>query len=185
MLDTLKLIVVLHPQSYFWNICPAFILTCNYSPDNLPVKLSRFHQQSLLSWKLCFTHGFSPHKTLLWNNECITIRYIYIFDSKWFERSVNNILSVLNEHSFVLSYESFISRQNFPIPFREYNSVIKAIPSSLLNLLKSHLSFCEGIRPGGSSVLLLNGINIQGKECSNRGHRLGKDMAFTSQILYS
>ena len=142
----------------------AFISTCNYSPDKLPVTLSKFHQQSLLSWKLCFVHNFSPHKTLTWNNEYLTIRNKSLFYSKWSERSINNILSVLDEHSFVLSYESFMSRHNFPIPFKEYNSVIKAIPSGLINLMKSHLSFCEKIRPEGTSVLLLNGINIQDKK---------------------
>ena len=113
----------------------AFILSCNYSPDKLPVTLSKFHQQSLLSSKLCFVHNFSPHKTLIWNNECITIRNKFLFYSKWFERSINNILSILDEHGFVLSYESFMSRHNFPIPFKEYNSVIKAIPSGLINLI--------------------------------------------------
>ncbi len=146
----------------------AFVLTCNYAPDKLPVTLSKFHQQSLLSWKLCFIHNFSPHKTLLWNNECITIRNKSLFYSKWFNRSINNILSVLDERGHVLCYESFISRRNFPIPFKEYNSVIKAIPSGLLSLMKSHLSFHEETRPEGTSVLLLNGINIQDKKCNNK-----------------
>ena len=105
---------------------------------------------------------------MLWNKGCITTRNKSIFYSKWFERSINNILSVLDEHGLVLSYESFISRHNFPIPFKEYNSVIKAIPSGLPNLMKSHLSFCKGIRPEGSPVLLLNGINIQDKKCNNK-----------------
>lgn len=42
--------------------------------------------------------------------------------------------------------------------------VIKAIPSGLLSY---HLSFHEGTRPEGTSVLLLIDINIQDKKCNN------------------
>lgn len=93
---------------------------------------------------------------------------ISLFYSKWSERGINNILSVLDKHGLVLPYESFISRHNFPVPFKEYNSVIKAIPSGLLSLMKSHLFFCKEVRPEGQFVLLVNGINIQDKKCNNK-----------------
>ena len=34
--------------------------------------------------------------------------------------------------------------------------------------MRSHLSFCERTGPEGTSVLLLNGINIQDKKCNNK-----------------
>ncbi len=43
----------------------SFILKCNYLPSKLPMALSKFHQQCLLAWKLCYVHSFSPHRTCL------------------------------------------------------------------------------------------------------------------------
>ncbi len=57
----------------------SFLLKCNLLPGKLPISLSNFHQQCLLSWKLCFVHGFSPHKVLLWNNADITVRNMSLF----------------------------------------------------------------------------------------------------------
>ena len=69
-------------QSYFSKniVGLAFILTCNYTPDKLPVMLSKFHQQFFDESfpGNCFIHNFSPHRNLLWNNECIAIRNIII-----------------------------------------------------------------------------------------------------------
>ena len=59
----------------------SFVLICNYAPNRLPVALSKFHQQSLLAWKLCYTHNFSPHRTFLWNNNNITIKNTSLFFS--------------------------------------------------------------------------------------------------------
>ena len=42
-----------------------FLLTCNYKTTKLPIKLSKCIQQALLGWKLCYTHNFSPHKTII------------------------------------------------------------------------------------------------------------------------
>ena len=79
------------------------------------------------------------------------------------------------EYGLVLSYENFISLYNFRIPFKEYNLVIKAIPLGLLNLMKSHLSFCEGTIAEGASVLLLNGINIQEKKYNHKHKSIFQD----------
>ena len=55
----------------FWAIIPNmifqklggidFILRCDFHCTSLPVKLSTFHQQALLYWKLIYKHNFTPH----------------------------------------------------------------------------------------------------------------------------
>ena len=70
------------PES-LWNFIPhnifqkvgglRFLMGCNFTVSKLPLKLSKFYQQALRSWKLCYVHNFSPHKELLWNNDHITI----------------------------------------------------------------------------------------------------------------
>ncbi len=52
----------------------SFLLRCNFLPGKLPFKWSKFHQQVLLAWKICFHHNLSPHKMLFWNNCLITSR---------------------------------------------------------------------------------------------------------------
>ena len=51
----------------------SFLLKCNFLPNRLPLQMSKFHQQTLLAWKLAFVHNFSPHKTFLWNNSNILL----------------------------------------------------------------------------------------------------------------
>lgn len=48
-----------------------FFLKCDYDLSKLPLKLSAFHQQILLFWKLIHTHNFTPHNTPIWNNKYI------------------------------------------------------------------------------------------------------------------
>ncbi len=49
-----------------------FLLNCNFNSSKLPIKLSNFHKQALLSWMIIYKHNFSPHKCLIWNNKYIT-----------------------------------------------------------------------------------------------------------------
>ena len=80
----------------------SFVLICNYAPNRLPVALSKFHQQSLLAWKLCYTHNFSPRRTFPWNNNNITIKNTSLFYPKWFERNIVNNLSLFDEHGSIM-----------------------------------------------------------------------------------
>ncbi len=70
----------------------SFLLRCNFLPGKLPIKLSKFHQQVLLAWKISFHHNFSPHKMLLWNNCLITSRNKSLYLHRWFERNILYIL---------------------------------------------------------------------------------------------
>lgn len=65
-----------------------FLLKCHYNITKLPLKLSRFYQQALLAWKLCYSHNFSPHKSIIWNNECITKRNKSLYLQNWIDRLI-------------------------------------------------------------------------------------------------
>ena len=105
-----------------------FLLTCNYKTTKLPIKLSKFIQQALLAWKLCYTHNFSPHKTIIWNNVNITVGKKSIFKQKWFDRGVLYVNDLFDTNGLLLSYDRFLLIKSFPVTSKEFNSVIKAIP---------------------------------------------------------
>lgn len=120
-----------------------FFLKCNYSPSKLPLHLSKFHEQALLSWKLIYVHNFSPHKSLLWNNQDITVKNKSIFFPTWHAHGVSFIIDLVDKQGNILSYENFMSCFNFPIRAHEFITVCKAIPSGILQLMKCHSSFLQ------------------------------------------
>ena len=118
-----------------------FLLKCNYLPDKLPIKLSKFHQQALLAWKLSFVHNFSPHKALLWNNSEITAKGKSLFLLKWHRKGISHVVQLFDGSGTLLSYGQFITVNDFPILPKEFKSVICAIPSGLSQLIKNHFSY--------------------------------------------
>lgn len=82
-----------------------FLWKCNYSLAKLPIKLSKFHEQALLAWKLCYVHNFSPHKTLLWNNKDI-VKNKSLFFPKWFERNIIFVLDLFDKEGNILFYRT-------------------------------------------------------------------------------
>lgn len=144
----------------------SFLLKCNFLPSRLPLKLSKFHQQALLAWKLAFVHNFSPHKAFLWNNCDICIRNKSLFFPKRYQRHMNHILILFDESGNMLSYEQFMSVHNFPIPFKEFKSLTRAIPNGLVQLVKNHSCYGENhmIQP----LLMLDGIELTDKKCNNK-----------------
>uniref|UniRef100_A0A671UBE6 Reverse transcriptase domain-containing protein n=1 Tax=Sparus aurata TaxID=8175 RepID=A0A671UBE6_SPAAU len=143
-----------------------FLLKCNFLPNRLPIKLSKFHQQTLLAWKLAFVHNFSPHKAFLWNNSNILIRNKSLFLPKWFERGIIHILHLFDNAGNMLSYEHFMSVHSFPVLSREFINVTRAIPIELIQLIKSHLSYSE--YKTSQPVLMLNGIELTDRRCNNK-----------------
>ncbi len=138
----------------------SFILKCNYLPSKLPIALSKFHQQCLLAWKLCYVHSFSSHRTCLWNNRDITIRNKPLFFPRWFQNNINCILCLFDDSGNILSYEQFMSYHSFPTPPKEFNKVIKAISPGLIHLVKCHSLFNPRSSVVTRSTLLLEGVDL-------------------------
>lgn len=132
------------PQNIFKRVGGLkFLLTCNFSSSKLPIKLSKFHEQALLAWKLCFVHNFSPHKVKLWNNESILVKNKSIFFKNWHEKVIDYLCDMLDSRGNVYSYYDFMSKYDFPIVHKEFLTVVKAIPNGLVHLMKCHLLFEE------------------------------------------
>lgn len=130
-----------------------FLLKCNYSFAKLPLKLSAFHKQVLLAWKICYKHNFSPHRCIIWNNENINKSNKSIFLQKWFERK-----DLFEDDGQIISYSSF-SNSNTRI---QLSNQIPTGKRELLQLLLAWvvLSITEPI--------LIDGVDLASKKCSNK-----------------
>jgi len=135
-----------------------FLLLCDYSISKLPVTLSNFYQQALKAWKLCYVHNFSPHKAILWNNAYITVNRKSLYFQRWKDKGIYFLSDLLDQSAQFLSYETFMNKWAFPIKYREYYSVIKAVPSGLMMLMRSHMSSLNICR--SDPVLYLNGVDF-------------------------
>ena len=56
-------------------------------------------------------------------------------------RGILTLFLIFDNKGNILTYEQFKTLKEFPIPFREFISVIKAVPSGLTTLMKSNLNF--------------------------------------------
>lgn len=98
----------------FWFIVPSAIfnklgginvfLRCDFECTSLPVKLSAFHQQVLLYWKLLFKHNFTPHNTAVWNNRYIKIGRKSVYFEEWKSKRIWAIAHFLDDNGNLLLY---------------------------------------------------------------------------------
>lgn len=114
-----KLLMIFHLYlSYiFDNWWLFFVLKCNYLPSNLPIILSKFHQQCLLAWKISYIHNFSPHKAFIWNNVDTTIKNKSIFFSRWYDNGIYNVIALFDRSGAIFNYKQFLSCHNLPVRF--------------------------------------------------------------------
>lgn len=142
------------------------LMSCTYNVSKLPIKLSKFHQQALLAWRLCYVHNFSPHKEILWNNENITIKRKSLYKKNWFERGIVFVSDLFDSHGNLYNYETFLKETSIPIKNKEYCEVIQAIPSGMKSLMESHLKYqtCARIIP----ELSLLSAKLTDAKCTNK-----------------
>ncbi len=69
-----------------------------------------------------------------------------IFKQNWFDRGIIFVTDLFDTNGLFLSYERFLLIKSFPVTSKEFNHVIKAIPSALSQLLKCHLQFQDVLR---------------------------------------
>lgn len=92
-----------------------FLMTCNYNIAKLPIKLSKFYQQALLAWKMCYMHNFSPHKTIIWNNGDITIGRKSIFKQNWIDKGILYVSDLFDINGILRDYDRFLHIKAFPV----------------------------------------------------------------------
>lgn len=143
-----------------------FLMRCDFELSKLPLKLSVFHQQVLMCWKLAFSHNFSPHKTCIWNNRFIIHHNKSLFYRNWFQYNILSILDVMDTSGNILSYNDFCLKHKFVCHPKEFFTVIKAIPKSMILLMKgilSHYSVTFTL-----PTLCLGELSIKDCKCNNK-----------------
>ncbi len=129
-----------------WNFIPnfifnqlgglSFLLMCDYKIEKLPVKLSTFHAQALLAWKLIYKHNFSPQRYFIWNNRCILYKHKSIFLKNWFDKGIVLVSHLFNNQGYLMTYEEFLVHFNFPVTPKEFSLVFSAINSCIVSLFR-------------------------------------------------
>ncbi len=163
-----------------WNIFPNYVfnevgginllLKCNYKIEKIPIKLSNFHRQALLAWKLIYKHNFSPTNFCIWNNENILYKNKSLFYKNWFDHGIIHVKQLFNDGGQLLSYQEFLNKFQLPVPPKEFAVVIDALPRGVLQLYK-----CSGTRdltlpPAGTfdNSVFVGEVDIIKKKCSNK-----------------
>ncbi len=129
-----------------WNFIPnfifdqlgglSFLLMCDYKIEKLPVKLSAFHAQALLAWKLIYKHNFSPQRYFIWNNRCILYKHKSIFLKSWFDKGIVLVSHLFNTQGYLMTYDEFLEHFNFPVTPKEFSLVLSAINSGIVSLFR-------------------------------------------------
>lgn len=142
-----------------------FLLKCNYKIEKLPIKLSDFHKQALLAWKLIYKHNFSPTNLCIWNNESILYKNKSLFYQKWFDHGIILVSQLLNTEGQLLRYHEFLSKFHLPVSPKEFAVVFDAIPRGILHLLRG-----SGVsnKDSFNSAIFIEGLDITKKRCSNK-----------------
>lgn len=117
---------------------------------------------------MCYKHNFTPHRAIIWNNENIVKGNKSIFISKWFEKNVIYIQDLFGDDGQILSYGTFINKYLFPIPPRDFNSVIRSILTGIKELFKA---LDRQVTASITEPILIDGIKMSEKICSNKHGR--------------
>ncbi|KAI2663184.1 (S)-phenoxypropionate/alpha-ketoglutarate-dioxygenase [Labeo rohita] len=143
-----------------------FLLSCDFEPSKLKCKLSSFHSQVLLYWKLIYKHNFSPHSCSLWNNKCILIKGKSVYFQDWMDKGVWSIVHIMDGCGNFLSYDDFCVKYNIICTQKLYASLLKAGPAGLVQLIKGALCYCSEIPRLGN--LIISGVNLTEQSCKNK-----------------
>lgn len=64
------------------------------------------------------------------------------------------------------NYETFLNEKKIPIKYKEFHNVIKAIPSGIQELMKSHLAYQACVSTIGE--LTISSVNLLDAKCTNK-----------------
>lgn len=134
------------PNSMCFHIPPSiferfggldFFIKCDFELSKVPFALSQFHKQILHYWKMIFSHNFTPHNSVLWNNRSILSNQKSLFNTKWFNKGIIFIIDIMDSNGIFLEYQSFIYKYVLISTYRDDHSVIKAVPLALARLIQN------------------------------------------------
>ncbi len=105
----------------------------------------------------------------IWNNELITVKGKSLFFEKWLDHGLMYLSDLFDSSLRIYSYDSFFSTFNFTIKCKEFSVVTNAIPSGLIHLMCSHLTYYKV--DNKDSNFLINGKNVFDKKFTNKDIR--------------
>uniref|UniRef100_A0A1A8L6V8 Reverse transcriptase domain-containing protein n=1 Tax=Nothobranchius pienaari TaxID=704102 RepID=A0A1A8L6V8_9TELE len=123
------------------------LLKCDFNIKKLPIKLSQFHQQVLLYWKLLYNHNFTPHNTPIWNNRYITIKNKSLYKKDWMDKGIWSLIHLTDNEGRVMTHENFCHKYNITVDQNSFASIIRAIPIPTLNLIQEIVSNSHSVSP--------------------------------------
>ncbi len=155
------------PKSVFKKVGGLdFLLKCDFEVSKLPIKLSKFHKQILYYWKMIFTQNVSPHCSTLWNNRTITVNRKTVFKKEWYGKNVLHVVDLLDETGQIIQHNAFMEKFEIKCSFRDFNTLCKAIPFALKQLIQNTLTYSK------VSVKLpelkIGEVYIGDKKCNNK-----------------
>ena len=158
----------------FWFIVPNMIFKkmggidflLRFECSSLPLKLSTFHQQVLLYWKLIYSHNFTPHNTPVWNNRYILLSRKSVYIEDWKSKGVWAVAHFLDDTGNVLQFEDFCKKYQIQCNVKHYNRVIKAIPISLRAMVREDIRYYK-VSPE-LRQLCINGLDFCDFKCTNK-----------------
>lgn len=116
------------PNNIFKKVgCMQFLLQCNYNVSKRPMKVSA----TGCCGKTLFCSQLLPHKTIIWDNECIVSKNTSIFLKHWVDKKLIYLADLQNEEGQIFNYEDFLRIEGFPITYKEFKMVTNAIPSGI------------------------------------------------------
>lgn len=111
-----------------------FLLKCDFCVSKLPIKLSRFHQQVLLCWKLAYKHNFTPHNSAIWNNRYILSKRKSLCFCDCLEKGIWLVVHLMDSEGNLLDYADFINKYNINCTKPKYLEITRAVPEGMMNL---------------------------------------------------
>lgn len=170
------LLNLLKEKDTIWNTFPKhvfnlmgglkFLLKCDYKIEKLPVKLSGYHQQALLSWKLAYKHNFSPTSYYIWNNGNILYKNKSLYFKNWVENDILLVKQLMSSNGNLLTYGEFLFKFKLPVTPKEFAVVFDALPSGVLQLLQGTTE--SAITNLHDKSILIGEVDVTKKKCSNK-----------------
>ena len=116
-----------------------FLLVCDFEISKLPIKLSKFHQQVLLNWKMMFKHNFSPHNVPLWNNRVILSRGRSMIMEDWMTKQIWSVIYIMDGNGNILELNDFNAKYNTSCSSGIYEKVSQNVPKALLQSIRNNI----------------------------------------------
>uniref|UniRef100_A0A8C6M6K1 Reverse transcriptase domain-containing protein n=1 Tax=Nothobranchius furzeri TaxID=105023 RepID=A0A8C6M6K1_NOTFU len=170
----------------FWYSIPSHIfnkmgglkilLLSDFDINKLPTKLSEFHKQVLMYWKLLYVHNYSPHSSIIWNNRYVLCRNRSLFYEDWMNRKIWSVVHLMKDNGELLGYDEFCLKYNFSPPKSDFIKLLIALPKEVVFQYRNIIQH-QPINPQYGSISI-QGIPLTDKKCTNQFIR----RCFTDQL---